>query len=114
VLDAFLDDLGDVPTRRDQFEHAPIDLPVAKALGLVAVVTQVADMQPIAEVVKHHATLTAEHADRPGLPHSLNVMNRQLLAPVSCRWLESKLLRRRAGGKQHDVTVCWPDASLER
>ena len=61
------------PSSARQLEDAAVDLPVAKLLGLEAIMTQVSDMQPVAEIVEHHAALAPEGADWPGFPDSLDV-----------------------------------------
>src|SRR6185437_6259370 len=98
VVRPFLDDVGDLVAGRDQLEDPAVNLPEAQLLGLECVVSEVADVHPVAEVVEHHAALAAEPPDRPGLPDRLYVLNTQLLAPVpGCR-LETQLLGRRACG----------------
>ncbi len=114
VLGPLLRDIGDVRPRRDELEDAAVDLPVAKLLGPEAIMTQVSDMQPVAEIIEHHAALAPEGANWPGLPDSLDVCQAQLLPPVAGRRLEAELLRGRARGKQDDVPVARSDAGLER
>ena len=114
IITALFKDLADLGPRRDQFEHAAVDLPVSKLLSLVAVVTEVADVQPVAEVIQDHAALAPEYADWPGLPDSLDIGDVELLAPVPGSGLESEFLRRRACREQHDVVIGRADAGLER
>jgi hypothetical protein len=114
ILSALLKDLADVSPRRDQFEHAAVDLPVAKLLSLVTVVTEVADVEPVAEVVQDHAALAPERANWPGLPDSLDIGDAELPAPMPRCGLESKVLGRRACREQHDVVVGGADPGLER
>src|ERR1700722_16942942 len=51
ILGAFLGDVAHLGPGRHQFEYAAVALPVAELLGLVAVVAQVTDMQPVTQVV---------------------------------------------------------------
>ena len=59
-----LGDLGHFLARRDELEDAPVNLPVAELLGLVRVMPQVRDVQPVGEVA--WVASVAEEADRRG------------------------------------------------
>ena len=99
VLGPLLGDVGDLGPRRDELEDAAVHLPVAKLLGLEAIMAEVPDVQPVAEIIQHHAALAAERADWPGFPDRLDIVEPQLLAPVPGRGLEAELLGRRARGE---------------
>jgi hypothetical protein len=75
---------------------------------------EVADVQPVTQIVKDHASLAAEYADRLGLPDRLHLAEPQLPAPVAGRRLEAEFLRRRAGREEDDIPVRRPDSGLER
>jgi hypothetical protein len=114
VVEPFLDDVADLLAGGDQLEDAAVHLPVTELFRLVGVMAQIADVQPVAEVVEHDAALAPEPADRPGLPQRLHLLDAQLLAPVTGGGLEAELLGRRAGGEQHHVTVGGADPGLVR
>ena len=114
VLSALLEDVADLGAGCHQLVDPAVDLPVAQALGQVAIVAKEADVQPVAEVVENHAALAAEGADWPGLPEGLDVVQAQLLAPVAGRGLEAELFRWRAGSEEHDVVLGRAHAGLER
>jgi hypothetical protein len=56
-------------------------------------------VQPVVQVIEHHAGLAAEHADWPGLVQRLDVGQTHLLAPVAGGRLELEILRWRARGE---------------
>ena len=110
VVGAFLDDVNNLLAGGHQLEDAAVYLPVAELLGLVGVMTQISDVQPVAEIIEHDAALTAELPGWLGLPQRLDLVDAQLLAPVPGRGLEAEFFRRRAGSKQHDIRFGRADA----
>jgi hypothetical protein len=100
-----LDDVGDFLPRRDQLENASVDFPVAQLRGAQRVVSEVDDVQPVGQVIEHHAAFATEDADGARLVQHLYLSTVDVLAPVPGRWLEPELFRRRAGSEEHDVRL---------
>jgi len=65
-------------------------------------------VQPVTKVIQHDAAVAAEHADRPGVPYGLDVLEPQFLAPVPGGRLEAEVFRRRARGEQDDRAAAGP------
>ena len=109
IVGAFLHDVDDVIAGRDEFEDTAVHLPIPELLGLVGVMAQVCDMQPVAEIIEHDAALTPERAGRLGLPQRLDFVDAQLLAPVSGGGLEAEFL---GGGQAANSTTSASDGPM--
>jgi hypothetical protein len=110
--DALLNDLRHFLARRDQLEDASVNLPVAELLGAERIVTQVGDVEAVAEVVEHDATLATEDSDGSRLVQHLNVTPAYFLSPVPGRGLEAQILRWRARGEQDHARLLRTNAGL--
>ena len=114
VVGAFLNDVADVIAGRYELEDAAVHLPVPELLRLMGIMSQVRDVQPVAEIIEHDAALAPESARGPGFPERLDFVDPELLAPVPGGGLEAELFGGRAGGEQYDVRLRRTDARLVR